>query len=107
MIFSVQTFFGISFAVATISIWLLCFTNIYLIMGKCEKCPIDFEMKIMDQCYLTVQNIIKYDVSNESKTKVSSFIYSATKPFLIELINNATNDCICSQNLYNEHLKDF
>ena len=93
--------------ISTLIILIICVSNIYLYFRKCEKCPTDFELKNLDECYITLQNLIKFDVTNETKSDVKTYIYSATKPFLIELLQNATNDCVCSQNYYNEHLNDF
>ena len=85
-------------------------SNIYIEYGKCEY-PIDFEIKHnLEECYLTIHNFISFNstlienVQNESKMKhfnnnntqnFKTYIYSYTKPFLIELIQNRTDNCLC------------
>ena len=54
----------------------------------------------MDSCYLTIHNFVSLNKFDEYRNineiiKFKTFIYSYTKPFLLELINNATTDCIC------------
>ena len=70
-----------------------------------ERSPIDYELKVLDQCYLTVHNFIsfksdaflnsrdffKYNTTQNFKT----YIYSYTKPYLLELVQNSTKDCLC------------
>ncbi len=47
----------------------------------------------LNECYLVVHTLISNNYKN-----VSTYINSYTKPFLIELVNNATQDCICCPN---------
>ncbi len=70
---------------------------------KSKDSPIDYELKNLDECYLTIHNFISIK-SNSSVSDVKTYIYSATRPFLIELINNATQDCLCCPNNFNQHL---
>ena len=74
--------------------------------NKCEL-PIDYSNKILDDCYLTLHNLISIQFSNHSNynSTVKTYIYSASKPFLIELLNNSTDDCLCCPTNFNEHLK--
>jgi hypothetical protein len=74
---------------------------------KQEKYPIDYQIKDINDCYLTVHNfvsvnstieqtqstIISKDVKNKFNFK--TYIYSYTKPYLLELIQNSTKDCLC------------
>ena len=66
--------------------------------------PVDCEMKILDECYLTLHNLISIKIFNGSEVKnsVNTFIYSASKPFFIEILNNVTEDCICCPNDLNQ-----
>ena len=68
--------------------------------------PIDYEVKVLDKCYLTLHNLIWIRNWNDSfrETDVKTFVYSQTKPFLIELLNNVTDDCLCCPSNYNQHL---
>ncbi len=74
------------------------------------KYPIDFEAKYkLDECYLTVHNFISINFSsiekntNESgenyhtfkKEYFKTYITSFTKPYLIELMQNTSKDCLC------------
>jgi hypothetical protein len=70
---------------------------------KSKDSPIDYELKNLDECYLTIHNFISIK-SNSNVSDVKTYIYSATRPFLIELINNATQDCLCCPNNFNQHL---
>ena len=47
----------------------------------------------LNECYLVLHTLISDNYKN-----VSSYINSYTKPFMIELVNNATQDCICCPN---------
>ena len=64
---------------------------------ECDSKPVDYEMKDIDECYLTVHNFIRIseekNFSNDFNFK--TYVYSYTKPYLIELIQNNTNDCLC------------
>ena len=54
----------------------------------------------LDKCYLTIHNFVsihqknKFGHSNDS-INFKTFIYSYTRPFLLELIQNSTDDCVC------------
>jgi hypothetical protein len=47
----------------------------------------------LNECYLVLHTLISDNYKN-----VSTYINSYTKPFMIELVNNATQDCICCPN---------
>jgi hypothetical protein len=47
----------------------------------------------LNECYLVVHTLISDNYKN-----VTTYINSYTKPFMIELVNNATQDCICCPN---------
>ena len=69
-------------------------------------CPVDHEIKDIDDCFLTIHNLISIKMNDStSDHDVKTYIYSATKPFLIELINNSTKDCLCCPNDLNNYLK--
>jgi hypothetical protein len=70
------------------------------------KNPIDYQIKDIDDCYLTVHNFVSMNstieeisanISHDIKNKFNfkTYIYSYTKPFLLELIQNSTKDCLC------------
>jgi hypothetical protein len=98
-------------------IFLICFLILSVYFNKIEiklqctsneRMPIDFELKNLDECYLTIHNLISINSNRENNSTYNSnsktFVYTSTKPFLIELLNNATKDCICCPNNFNEHL---
>lgn len=66
---------------------------------KLDRQPIDYELKNLDECYLTIHNFIRLPSwmiqNNSNDFDFKTYIYSYTKPYLIQLINNNTNDCIC------------
>ena len=66
---------------------------------------IDCTLLAPEQCYFSVQNFIgiKEIGDNNFTSQVKTYIYSFTKPFLIELIQNSTKDCICCENHLNQH----
>ena len=49
--------------------------------------PIDHPINL-NECYLVVHTLI-------SDGNVTTYVNSYTKPFLIELVSNASNDCLC------------
>src|SRR5882757_1685845 len=73
--------------------------------------PIDYILKEeLDKCYLTVHNfvslnstieVIQQNVSNINFKNYSqseifhTYISSFSKPFLLELVQNSTQDCLC------------
>ena len=64
--------------------------------------PIDSEMKTnLDDCYLTIHNFVSvnqtWEKRNESSNKhiIKTYIYSYTKPYLLELVQNSTESCLC------------
>jgi len=82
--------------------------NVETIINKCNKNPLDYELKAMDECYLTIHNFVSFNttahVNRFSSTdpivwknnqSFKTYIYSYTKPFMIELVQNATKDCLC------------
>ena len=83
---------------------------------KCDSIekPIDYELKnIIDNCYLTIHNLISINTTNENMNsngieknistneKFKSYIYSYSKPYLLELIQNSTDDCLCCNKIQN------
>lgn len=65
--------------------------------STCDSEPVDYEMKNIDECYLTVHNFIR--ISKEKNFSnafdFKTYVYSYTKPYLIELLQNNTDDCLC------------
>jgi|SRR5882757_1110139 len=70
--------------------------------------PIDYVLKEeFDKCYLTVHNFISLNSTlvqhkndsninfNNYSQKFYTYISSFTKPFLLELVHNSTEDCLC------------
>ena len=76
--------------------------------------PIDYIIKEdLDKCYLSVHNLVSFNttidlisrttygfkdikIKNSShKQSFNTYISSYTKPFLIELMQNSTKDCLC------------
>ncbi|SRR5260370_37015765 len=57
--------------------------------------PIDYVIKDIEECYLTIHNLINVQDINSDNVKFKTFIYSYTKPYLIELVQNSTHDCLC------------
>ena len=96
-----------------INILLINLNSIILIINNFKKCeiiekPIDYELKnIIDNCYLTIHNLISINttIGNgkniSSNEKFKSYIYSYTKPYLLELIQNSTDDCLCCNKFQN------
>ena len=79
--------------------------------------PIDYILKKdLNDCYLTIHNLISvkttineenqrtkiYNISNNEEFK--SYIYSFSKPYLLELIQNSTEDCLCCNKLTNNSI---
>lgn len=64
------------------------------------KSKVDYDFKVLDDCYLKLDTLISINFTNVSNydSKINSYIYSSTKPFMIELLQNASNDCICCPN---------
>ena len=67
-----------------------------------EMKPIDFEVKTsLDECYLTVHNFVTINQTLENGTETTNkkdlktYIYSYTKPYLLELVQNSTENCVC------------
>ena len=85
-----------------------------MIINYYEKCeiiekPIYYELKnINDNCYLTIHNLISINstIGNgnniSTNEKFKSYIYSYTKPYLLELIHNSTDDCLCCNKIQND-----
>ena len=76
--------------------------------------PIDYILKNdLNQCYLTIHNLIsiittiddnnknakEFNISNNEEFK--AYIYSYSRPYLLELIQNSTEDCLCCNKLTN------
>ena len=86
------------------------FFSIFYRINCNEICPIDYEMKNIDDCYLTIHNLISTkfsiilnklnstDKNNlyENQT-INSYIYKYSKPYLIEMINNSSNNILCKE----------
>src|SRR5882762_11684511 len=64
-----------------------------------QKQPLDYIIKDLDNCYLTIHNFVSFNstINNQNKMETSqsfkTYIYSYTKPYLIELIQNSSKDC--------------
>lgn len=73
--------------------------------NSCENKSVDYQMKdIFDNCYLTIHNfvsintsVVKNDLNNiiQNKHSFKTYLYGYTKPYLIELVQNNTKDCLC------------
>ena len=76
--------------------------------------PIDYEVKELDQCYLTIHNFVSFNSKFEIQAKSNSsdsinvkfdnnsqiqsfhtYISSYNKPYLLELVQNANKNCLC------------
>ena len=67
-----------------------------------EMKPTEFENKPnFDDCYLTIHNFVSvnqtWEKRNDSSNKhiIKTYIYSYTKPYLLELVQNSTESCLC------------
>ena len=79
-----------------------------LIIEKCNRNQLDQDIKI-EECFLTVHNFINFNSNVLSRNNKSfdnilkndqnfkTYVYSYTKPFLIELVQNATKNCLCCE----------
>ena len=76
-------------------ILLICLKKIEFNIIDDRTKPIDFELKPFDECFLTIHNFISINSSNQTGSSLKTYIYTATKPFLLEILNNSTNDCLC------------
>ena len=77
--------------------------------GLKNRTPLDYIMKNdLENCYLTIHNFISLNTTLEYNKTIENenwnltnnehfhtYITSFTKPYLIELINNNTKDCLC------------
>ena len=83
--------------------------NVEKIVQKCAKDPMDCQLSI-EKCFLEVHNFIQLNSTAMIGENVSSkavnlvtdksfktYISSYTKPYLIELIQNSTKNCICCE----------
>src|SRR6266481_2266153 len=107
---TIETISLISTITSILGFFILCYIitfqkiEIKLDCDSTDRSAIDFEMKALDNCYLTLHNLISIKTFNNSsnpETNVKTFIYSVSKPFIIELLNNFTDDCLCCPNKYN------
>lgn len=79
-----------------LNICLIC--NIFIISDSNTKQPIDYSInKDLEKCYITIHNFVTYNYSNniDENLQFKTYIYSYTKPFLLELTQNSTKDCLC------------
>ena len=66
------------------------------------------EIEKQEECFITIHNFVKFnstaiiekspgvnDVHWNTNQNFKTYIYSYTRPFLIELIQNSTQDCLC------------
>ena len=66
------------------------------------------EIEKQEECFITIHNFVKFnstaiiekspgvnDVHWKTNQNFKTYIYSYTRPFLIELIQNSTQDCLC------------
>ena len=69
------------------------------LISKNEKLPLDYELKDIDKCYLNVHNFVTLKSKNwnysQNDIEFKSYIYGYTKPYLLELVQNSTHDCLC------------
>ena len=69
------------------------------VISKNEKFPLDYELKDIDKCYLSVTNFVslksKYWNYSKDDIEFKSYINGYTKPYLLELVQNSTHDCLC------------
>jgi hypothetical protein len=86
----------------SITIVILCVYNrieIKLINYFNERSQIDCELKELENCYITLHNFISIptfsNISNKPEANVKTYIYSVSKPFLSEILNKVTEDCLC------------
>lgn len=77
------------------------FFIIYYKLNCSEICPIDYEIKNIDDCYLTIHNLIStnlFDKNNKYKNQtINTYIYKYSKPYLIQMINNSSNNILCKE----------
>jgi hypothetical protein len=75
-----------------------------------ERQLIDCEIKELENCFITLHNFISLkNYENNSikpEASVKTYIYSVSKPFLLEILNNATEDCLCCTNNQNEFIRE-
>lgn len=73
------------------------------IVDSCEQIIIDYELKNLDDCLITVHNFIRMsdNCSNGEKNMndfdFKSYISTYTKPYLIQLLNNNSKNCLCCE----------
>jgi hypothetical protein len=77
-----------------------------------NQTPVDFILKDpLESCYLSVHNFVSFNttldlLTNDSKSmfqlnqnlnnqNFKTYISSYTKPFLLELVQNSTDNCLC------------
>ena len=72
-----------------------------------ELNPIDSEIKAnLEECYLTVHNFVSIKQISQNGTELKNqhnfktYLYSYTKPYLLELVQNSTEVCLCCDLLY-------
>ena len=80
-------------------------SNLDEVMKNFPKFPIDYEMKGLNECYLTVHNFISLNstsvLSDQNDSTMlnnqtfRTYIYSYTRPFMLELVQNSTESCLC------------
>ena len=90
-----------------IALSLLCFViysikHINININKCQnELPIDYILKQdLDKCYLKIHNFVSIDSQakdNSTQKNFKTYIYSYTKPYLIELVQNSTENCLCCE----------
>src|SRR5215469_14142855 len=67
---------------------------IFLVVIYCKIDKIEIPS---DDCYLSIHNFVsvkKYSKTNKT-VNVESFIHRFSKPFVLQIIKNAENDCLC------------
>ena len=60
-----------------------------------------FKSNDIKEAFIQIHNFVSFKEFNNStdnpiKQSFKTYIYSYTKPFLLELINNSTDDCLCA-----------
>ena len=56
----------------------------------------------IDKCYLSIQNFVTmrhfcHNVSKDEQFDLKTYISSYSKPYLIQLLQQETKDCLCAQ----------
>ena len=75
--------------------------HIEIRMNSNENISTDYEKIDLENCFMTIHHLISIENDNnnlKSNANVQTFVYMATKPHLIQLLNNVSEDCLCCPN---------